>query len=226
MNSFPLCALGLSVACLAGAPAHAAPRHGAAQQSTPEIQQQQVIPAVLPQPRLFVDIFAYTPAPATSGDNVQLMFGIKNSGDGGAGAGDYVLWLDCKNLAGAGPACPFTKNSQPLPAIAKGQTHNLTLVTQPWPAGDYRITAWAEKTGSTKGPHHRPWHKDLNVAEAPDPRLQYKQPIPAESGFVKPGQPRGFNPQPEPPAGPKAGFVKPGEAEGFNPQPDPPGPSR
>ncbi len=46
--------------------------------------------------------------------------------------------------------------------------------------------------------------------------------VPAESRkLVKPGEKRGFNPQPEPPAeGHK--HIRPGGKHGFNPQPEPP----
>ncbi|MBL7987191.1 MAG: hypothetical protein JNJ94_03940 [Chlorobi bacterium] len=36
--------------------------------------------------------------------------------------------------------------------------------------------------------------------------------------FLNPGVIKGFNPQPDPPAGP----IRPGDAQGFDPQPDPP----
>lgn len=43
-----------------------------------------------------------------------------------------------------------------------------------------------------------------------------------DKAVVKPGEAKGFNPQPEPP-GKVKNRVKPGEAAGFNPQPEPPG---
>lgn len=201
---------GFAGTLLAMALAHAAPAPGAAAHTHISPQVGPAISAAIPQPHLAVAYpFAHSPAPTTAGDNVTLMIRVENTGTANAAQGAYQLWVDCKNLDPAGAACPFSKNSRSLPAIAAGENGGVTLLTQPWPAVDFRIFAWVQKTGDTGPLGHRPWSTQISVAPKPPSALQLKRGIPAVGGH--PG------PQPEP-VGSQARSVKPGSYRGVNPQ--------
>ncbi|MDN5938406.1 MAG: hypothetical protein L0H83_07060 [Salinisphaera sp.] len=164
-------------------------------------------------PELVMQHIAVAPVPATEGDNLNIGFSVKNRGDADSQPGDYVLWVRCSRTGGPGTAgCPFPEtDTHPLPAIAQGHSDGTSLLTQPWPAGDFSLSAWVRKAGTGPG-KYRPGHSvAIHVAEKPDvhPRgampgkaINKKPSVGPGPGPIKPGSHRGFNPQPEPPAGP------------------------
>lgn len=171
-------------------------------------------------PRMVVENIYHWPKQPEDGDNVVLYFRVSNKGLSGSQQGSYILWVKCYSTGGPqSGSCPFPKKDRhPLPAIAQGQSHQLTLATLPWPAGDYALTAWVRKTGTgpgTLGPHQQHHGGHVTVAEKPgaDSTLTTKPgagtPSLGPARQIKPGRPAGFNPTPVPPPAPADGFAKP-----------------
>lgn len=152
---------------------------------------------LLPSPRLAVDGFAYGPAPAQAGTGLNMDIRVRNDGDADSEAGDYVLWLDCRNVVAAGPDCPFGKGSHALPAIPKGQTRSVILATTSWAAGKFRISGWIKPAGDTGPVRGRPWSTTIQV---------HGGTIPVPEGSRLPGNPSS---NAGPGAGPAGGGFQP-----------------
>ena len=183
-------------------------------------------------PKVKVSQLYYSPAPAKAGS--MLTLGIKVDNSGGAASGtNYNIWLGCTALSG-GP-CPINDSQRPLPSIAAGGTHNVSLTpAAPWPAGKYKLSFSVidpakNKTGvmemelpvagpvKTIGTAGRNLSTQSNAPQNPG-TIKGFNPQPEPPARMNPGTIRGFSPQPEPPA-----KFNPGEKVGLNPQPEPPG---